>query len=188
MNIAKTIDSYFKWQVELNWAKKVGLSFIFAAITGISAQIRIPLAWTPVPVTGQVFVVLLSGVLLGSYYAGLGMIFYLSFGALGVPWFANFRAGISLGPTLGYLIGFIPAAIFIGIFAHKNRHLIAQILVMLVGILIIYLIGGLNFAVVMKTNLPVTLKMAVLPFIPFDITKAIIAGFVSRAILPDDKH
>lgn len=195
MNIAKTIDYfnygkaiYFKWLLELNWVKKVGISLLFALITGVFAQIRIPLGFTPVPVTGQVFIVLLSGVLLGSVYGGLSMALYLIFGALGVPWFAGLRAGISPGPTIGYLFGFIPAAIIIGIFAHRNRDLIAQIFIMLAGILIIYFIGALNFAFVLKTSFSVTMKMAVLPFIPFDIAKAIIAGFVSRAILPNDRN
>ncbi len=195
MNIAKTANYfnyrktfYFEWLLELSWSKKVGLSLLFALITGIFAQIRIPLGFTPVPVTGQVFIVLLSGVLLGSIYAGLSMSFYLFFGALGVPWFAGFRSGIAIGPTLGYLFGFVPAAIFIGIFAHRNRHLLNQIIVMAVGILVIYFIGALNFAILMKTNFSTTMKMAVLPFIPFDIAKAIIAGFVSRAILPDERR
>lgn len=181
-------ELYFKWLAQLDWTKKIGLSLFFAAITGISAQIRIILPWTPVPVTGQVFVVLLSGTLLGGFYAGLSMIFYLGLGAIGLPWFAGFRSGLMLGPTLGYLIGFVPAAIFIGTFAYKHHRLIFQMLIMLIGILIIYLLGAINFAVVMKTEFFATLKMAVLPFIPFDIAKAIIAGFVSRAVLPDAKH
>ncbi|MEO0184731.1 MAG: biotin transporter BioY [candidate division WOR-3 bacterium] len=195
MNITKTVNYfnygktiYFRWLYELSWVKKIGLSLLFALITGIFAQIRIPLGFTPVPVTGQVFVVLLSGVLLGSIYAGLSMAFYLFFGALGVPWFAGLRAGISIGPTLGYIFGFIPAAIFIGMFAHKSNRLLNQIIVMAVGILVIYFIGALNFAILMKTDFSTTMKMAVLPFIPFDIVKAIIAGFVSRAILPDERH
>ncbi len=178
--------TYFDWLAELNWVKKIGLSLLFAVITGIFAQIRIPLPWTPVPITGQVFAVLLAGVLLGSLYGGLSMIFYVCLGALGIPWFAGLRSGLTLGPTLGYLIGFIPAAIFVGSFAFKNRRLFSQILIMLIGILIIYFIGALNFSVVMKTNIAMTMKMAVLPFILFDIAKAIIAGFVSRAILPDE--
>ncbi len=181
-------ELYFKWLAQLDWTKKVGLSLFFACITGISAQIRISLPWTPVPVTGQVFVVLLSGTMLGSFYAGLSMIFYLGIGAIGIPWFAGFRSGLMLGPTLGYLMGFVPATIFVGAFAYRYHRLVFQITIMLIGILIIYLIGALNFAVVMKTDFFATLKMAVLPFIPFDIAKAIIAGFVSRAVLPDDKH
>lgn len=180
-------ELYFRWLAALSKTKKIGLSFLFAFITGIFAQIRIPLPWTPVPVTGQVFAVLLSGTLLGSFYAGLSMIFYIGFGALGIPWFAGFRSGLTPGPTLGYLIGFVPGAIFVGMFIHKHHRLVSQLLIMLIGILIIYLIGAINFSVVMKTDFFATLKMAVLPFIPFDITKAVLAGFVSRAILPDDK-
>ncbi len=193
MNITKTIDYlnngrviYFRWLKELSWIKKLGLSLLFALITGVSAQIRIPLGFTPVPLTGQVFVVLLSGVLLGGFCAGMSMIFYLILGAVGVPWFAGFRAGINPGPTLGYLLGFIPAAIFVGLFAHRHKKLFYQILIMLIGLLLIYLFGALNFAFLLKTDFLTTIKLAVLPFIPFDIIKAILAGFLSRAIIPDD--
>ncbi|MEO0095147.1 MAG: biotin transporter BioY [candidate division WOR-3 bacterium] len=194
MNIEKTLEFlnngkilYFTWLKGLNWIKRLGLSLLFALLTGIFAQIRIPLGFTPVPVTGQVFVVLLSGVLLGGFYAGMSMVFYLTLGAIGVPLFAGFRAGLNFGPTLGYLLGFIPAAIFVGIFAHKQKRLFKQILIMLIGIFLIYLVGAFNFAVLMKTNFYTTLKLAVLPFIPFDIAKAIIAGFLSRLIIPDDR-
>jgi len=193
MNITKTIDYlnngrviYFRWLKELSWIKKLGLSLLFALITGIFAQIRIPLGFTPVPLTGQVFVVLLSGILLGGYCAGMSMIFYITLGAVGVPWFAGFRAGINPGPTLGYLMGFIPAAIFVGLFAHRHKKLFHQILIMLIGLLLIYLFGALNFAFLLKTDFLTTIKLAVLPFIPFDIIKAILAGFLSRAIIPDD--
>lgn len=193
MNIAKTIDYfynirviYFRWLKELSWIKKLWLSLLFALITGIFAQIRIPLGFTPVPLTGQVFVVLLSGVLLGGFYAGMSMIFYITIGAIGVPWFAGFRAGINPGPTLGYLLGFIPAAIFVGLFVNRKKILLYQIFVMLIGLFLIYLFGALNFAFLLKTDFLTTMKLAVLPFIPFDIVKAILAGFLSRAIIPDD--
>jgi|UniRef100_A0A7V1EIV6 biotin transport system substrate-specific component len=193
MNITKTIDYlnngrviYFRWLKELSLIKKIWLSLLFALITGIFAQIRIPLGFTPVPLTGQVFVVLLSGVLLGGFCAGMSMIFYITLGALGIPWFAGFRAGINPGPTLGYLLGFIPAAIFVGLFAHRHKRLFYQIMIMLIGLLLIYLFGALNFAFLLKTDFLTTIKLAVLPFIPFDIIKAILAGFLSRAIIPDD--
>jgi biotin transport system substrate-specific component len=193
MNMAKTIDYfnnhkvlYFNWLRGLSWIKKLGLSLLFALITGIFAQIRIPLGFTPVPVTGQVFVVLLSGVLLGGFYAGMSMIFYLTLGALGVPWFAGFRAGITFGPTMGYLLGFIPAAIFVGLFAHRHKNLLNQILIMLISVLLIYFLGALNFAVLIRTDFATTMRLAVLPFIPFDIIKAILAGLMSRAIMPHD--
>ncbi|MEO0156926.1 MAG: biotin transporter BioY [candidate division WOR-3 bacterium] len=193
MNIAKPIGylndgmvAYFRWLKELSLIKKIELSLLFALFTGIFAQIRIPLGFTPVPVTGQVFVVLLSGVLLGGFYGGLSMIFYITLGAIGIPWFAGFRAGLNPGPTIGYLLGFIPAAIFIGLLAHRHKKLLSQILIMLFGVLLIYFIGALNFAFLLKTNFLTTIKLAVLPFIPFDIMKAILAGILSRVILPDD--
>ncbi|MEO0137407.1 MAG: biotin transporter BioY [candidate division WOR-3 bacterium] len=192
MNITQRLElfyaervRYFKLLRTISWTKKIGLSLLFALITGIFAQIRIPLGFTPVPVTGQVFAVLMSGVLLGGFYGGMSMVFYLLLGGLGVPWFAGLRSGLMPGPTLGYLFGFIPAAVFVGIFIHRFRNLLAQLLIMLGGIAIIYFLGAVNFAWYLRVEFPTTLKLAVLPFIPFDIAKAIIAGFVSRALIPD---
>ncbi len=193
MNITKTIDLfnygkilYFEWLKELHWIKKLGLSLLFALATGIFAQIRIPLGFTPVPVTGQVFVVLLSGVFLGGFYAGMSMIFYITLGAIGIPWFAGFRAGLNPGYTLGYLLGFIPAAIFIGLFVHRHKGFFNQILIMMFGVSVIYFVGALNFAFLLRTNFLITMKLAVLPFIPFDIIKALVAGVLSRVIIPND--
>lgn len=193
MNIEKAIDFfnhgkelYFTGLRESGWIKKLGLSLLFALITGIFAQIRIPLGFTPVPITGQVFAVLMSGVFLGGSYAGISMVFYIALGAIGIPWFAGFRAGITPGPTLGYILGFIPAAIFVGLYIHKYRGFLNQILIMFFGIILIYIVGGVNFVFFMKTDFLTTLKLAILPFIPFDIGKAIIAGLLSKALIPDE--
>ena len=76
------------------------------------AQIRIPLPFTPVPITGQTFGVLLTGALLGSRYGTLVVIAYVVQGLTGLPVFAGLKGGIavSFGPTGGYILGFIPAA------------------------------------------------------------------------------
>ena len=93
----------------LSLAGKIALALAFAAMTGIAAQIRIPLPFTPVPITGSTFAVLAAGVLLGRNFGGFSMASYVALGAAGVPWFNGGGAGLSYvaGPTGGYLIGFI---------------------------------------------------------------------------------
>jgi biotin transport system substrate-specific component len=108
---------FFVWRHRSTVAKKIALCFAAAAFTGLAAQIRVPLASTPVPVTGQVFAVLLSGVFLGRRYGALSQVIYVSLGAAGVPWFAGWTSGALLGLTGGYLVGFIPAAALVGWFA-----------------------------------------------------------------------
>jgi len=175
---------YYQWLDRLAWTQRTGLALLMAAVMGLAAQIRIPLPFTPVPLTGQVMVVLLSGVVLRSFYGGLSMAFYFLLGFAGIPWFTDWTGGSLLGPTTGYLIGFIPAAFFIGRAFNQTRRIISQIGLMMVAVIIIYLFGALHFAFVMKTSLSRTLLMAVLPFIPLDLIKGIVAALIGRAVAP----
>jgi biotin transport system substrate-specific component len=95
--------------VSRTWVMQVVLVVGAAAIVGISAQIIIPLPFTPVPLTLQTFAVLLAGGVLGSTRGALAMIVYLVVGSLGVPWFADGGSGFG-GATFGYIVGFIVAA------------------------------------------------------------------------------
>ena len=101
--------NFFKWRYEADFIYKLMLSFLFACFTGIAAQLRIYLPFTPVPITAQVFAVLLSGVVLGSRYGMTSQAIYVGLGCLGLPWFANLRGGIEVltGVTGGYLIGLV---------------------------------------------------------------------------------
>ena len=82
-NYRYTRYNFFKWRYELNVAHKVVLAISFACLTGLMAQMRIYLPFTPVPITGQVLAVLLAGVLLGKRYGGLSQVFYVGIGAAG---------------------------------------------------------------------------------------------------------
>jgi biotin transport system substrate-specific component len=187
LNITKTINywegskaSYYQWLSGLSWIKMVPLCGLMAGITGIAAQIRIVLPFTPVPITGQVFAVLLSGILLGNLYGGISMSLYFIFGCAGIPWFSGASYGI--GPTTGYIIGFIPAALFIGIIARRQKTVFLLIATMSVAIFIIYFFGAIGLSFFMHTNLKQTLLMAILPFIPVDLLKAVIAAVIARAM------
>ena len=97
---------------ELSINQKILCTLFFAAFTGLCAQLRIYLPWTPIPITLQTFAVLLSGFILGKWFGGASQLLYLILGCSGIPWFANQQAGITIlfGPTGGYLLGFILAA------------------------------------------------------------------------------
>lgn len=111
----------WQWRCELSLVKKIALALSMACVVGLLAQVRIPLAWTPVPITGQTFAVLLAGVLLGQWWGGISMAIYVGLGVAGVPWFNGWAGGIGhlVGPTGGYIIGFILAALFLGHFSDK---------------------------------------------------------------------
>src|SRR3989344_5830887 len=96
--------------------KKWVFAALFAALTAAVAPFKIPLGFTPVPITLQTLVVLLAGAVLGSTYGALAMILYVLVGALGLPVFAGGGSGVGalLGPTGGYLFSYFIAAFFIG--------------------------------------------------------------------------
>jgi biotin transport system substrate-specific component len=137
--------------------------------------------------------VLLSGTLLGRY-GGLSQAIYVGIGCLGVPWFAaGMNSGIEvlIGITGGYIIGFIIASTIIGFFTEgylKARSLKFQLPLMLIGVGIIYAFGAFQFSLIMHTDFQKTMILAVIPFIPLDIFKAILASVVSSAILPKKNY
>ena len=88
--------SLFAWRSNTSLVNKVFMAFFMACITGIMAQVIIPLPWTPVPITAQTFAVLMAGVVLGRWWGGISLLIYLTIGLLGVPWFAGLTGGYSI--------------------------------------------------------------------------------------------
>jgi len=126
------------------------LVLAFASFTALAARIALPLPFTPVPITGQTLAVLLSGVLLGSRRGALAQLAYLAQGAAGLPVFAGGRAGLGvlLGPTGGYLVGFVLAAGLVGWLAERGwrLHTGRLFVALLLGNLVIYLCAALWLA------------------------------------------
>ena len=189
MSVTTTLDAaracryrYFTWRSDLSWFKRLTMAVAMACVTGLAAQVRVPLPFTAVPVTGQVFAVLLSGVLLGTYFGGLSQMFYVGLGAVGMPWFAGANP-----TTLGYIVGFIPAAILVGWMTDRHakfRGLPGQALLMTGAVAIIYGLGALYYGFVMGLGPIATLMQAVVPFIPADAVKIALAAGISTTMLP----
>ncbi len=165
----------------------VFLAVCGAALTALLAQIRLPLPFTPVPVTGQVLAVLVCGALLGSGYGLLSQVIYVSLGVAGVPWFAGFTAGgaVLLGVTGGYLVGFMVAAFFLGAFTRLlgAYSLRGQIALMLGAVVIIHLLGMQWLMAVTGCGLTRGLFMGVAPFVAVDLFKAVLAALITSALL-----
>jgi biotin transport system substrate-specific component len=148
-----------------------------SALIALGAQVRIPLPFSPVPVTGQTFAVLLVAAALGRL--GLAsVVAYLIEGAIGLPVFAGGGFGVAtiVGPTGGYLIGFALAAAVVGSAAERgwDRHLVTALAAMLLGEVAIYACG---LAWLARFPLPVPLLDAgLLPFIPGDVFKMALAA------------
>jgi biotin transport system substrate-specific component len=160
-----------------------------AALTAIAAQISIPLQ--PVPITGQTLAVLLVGVTLGATRGGLALLLYAILGIVGLPVFSDHTSGwgVIAGPTGGYIIGFIFAAILTGWLAQRewDRKLLRNLLAFLAGSVIPFAFGLPWLAVALgqlgyPNDLNSVLVAGFYPFIVGGLIKAVVgAGIISLA-------
>ncbi len=192
---AKVKYGVFRYQCQVKAWQKGLFALSIASLAGVMAQVRVILPWSPVPITLQTFVVLLSGVLLGKKWGAISQVLYIGIGVLGVPWFTGYNSGLQAltGPTGGYIAGFVLAALLIGYFTDtysKSRSFFPILgLMLFANFIIIYGLGiaqlGLYLSWVkgVKISLPVLLRMGVIPFIPGDLTKAVIAAVIARALI-----
>jgi len=189
--------TFFKWRHNSSFVNKTVLAIIIACITGISAQVVIPLPWTPVPVTGQTFAVLMAGIVLGRYWGGISQAIYVGIGILGVPWFAGMSGGYGalLSASGGYLVGFVIMTLFLGHFTDKYiraRSFIPMLgLMFLANFVLLYVPGviGLGAWMYMAGAQPTLwnlLAMGVLPFVIGDLMKIGGAAALTKVITPKE--
>jgi len=190
----------FRYRDQAKVWQKVIFAVGLASLTGAMAQVRVVLPWSPVPITLQTFVVLLSGVVLGRKWGAISQALYLGIGALGMPWFTGYGSGLQAlaGPTGGYLTGFILAALLIGYFTDtciKSRSFFYMLgLMVFANFIIIYGLGiaqlslYLSWVKGVEVNLFSLFWMGVIPFIPGDLTKAIAAAAIARTITPKQSY
>jgi biotin transport system substrate-specific component len=162
----------------LAWLYDAALVAGFSFVIGLSAQIAIPLPFTPVPVTLQTLAVLLTGCALGSGRGTLALLAYLGEGFAGLPVFSGGRAGVAhlFGPTGGYLLGFLAAAYVIGLLAERGvlRHGVGALLALVAGNIVLYVPGVLWLGA--YTGMGKALSFGMTPFLAGDAAK-IAAGW-----------
>lgn len=148
-----------------------------AAFVGVSAQVAIPLPFTPVPLSLQTFAVLLSAAAIGPARAATGMLLYLGAGMAGVPWFSQQTSGWGF-PSFGYVIGFVLAAVLVGVLARRgaDRSIPGTAGTMIAGNLVIYAVGVPYLAVAIGVDLPQAIGLGVLPFLAGDLLKIVLAA------------
>ncbi|MBI5709501.1 MAG: biotin transporter BioY [Candidatus Eisenbacteria bacterium] len=152
-------------------------------VTALAAQLAFPVPWSPVPITGQTFAVLLSGLVLGSRRAFLAQVLYLAEGAAGLPVFAAGSAGalVFAGPTAGYLLAFPLAAALTGALAERgwDRRFLTMVAAMLLGSAVIFALGCVLLARFVPPGR--LLAAGLLPFLPGDLVKAALAALAFPA-------
>jgi len=198
MEITMYIDQYkhvrynfFKWRYETQLVHKVILALGFACLTGLLAQLRFYVPGSPVPVTGQTFAVLLAGIVLGKW-GGISQGMYIGIGALGVPWFAGMNGGLGYlsGPTGGYLVGFVVAALFLGYCMDRyirSRSLLSMVALMLfANFVLIYVPGLVQLYFFMGATFGIweLLTIGVIPYAGGDLIKVFAAAAITKGITP----
>ena len=150
--------------------------------TALAARLAVPVPWSPVPITGQTFAVLLSGMVLGSSRAFTAQALYLAEGAVGLPVFAGGASAAALvGPTAGYLLAFPLAAALTGWLAERgwDRSFAGTLAAMLLGSAVVFA-GGLAWLAPFVAPGQL-LTAGLFPFIPGDIAKATLAALAFPA-------
>lgn len=162
-----------------NTVRDLTLILLGSWVVALFAQIEIPLPFSPVPITGQTFAVLLVGALLGSKRGAAAMLAYITQGAAGLPFFAGGASGFGIltGATAGYLAGFIVAAYVVGLLAERGmeRSFKTSIVPFLVGTLIIYAFGVTWLSTIVG-SFGKAIELGLLPFVVGDIIKLIAAA------------
>lgn len=167
-----------------NPIRKVAAVIAGSLLLWASAKVQIP--FYPVPMTMQTFAVLTLGMALGARLGGATVLLYLAEGAAGLPVFAGApERGIGLaylvGPTGGYLVGFLLAAIAVGVLAERrwDRHVLTTVAAMAIGLTIIFALGLAWLGVVVGWDKPL-LQLGLVPFLPGEVFKLALAA----AVLP----
>ena len=164
----------------LTLGRKVALVLAGSVLIAISAQISVPMF--PVPMTLQTLAVILVGLTLGARMGAASVLAYLAEGAAGLPVFANGGAGAVhlMGPTAGYLWGFVAQAALAGWLAERGmgKGLVSTFAAALVAALFIYIPGVLWLQAVTPLDLTGAAKAGALPFLPGDVVKAAMAALI----------
>ncbi|MYR58079.1 biotin transporter BioY [Streptomyces sp. SID625] len=147
-----------------------------AALTGIAAQIAVPVPGSPVPVTGQTFAALLVGTALGARRGLLSLLLYAVAGVAGMPWFAEGGSGAG-APSFGYVLGMLLASAAVGALARRgaDRNVWRMAGTMLLGEAVIYAVGVPYLALATGMSASAAVAAGLTPFLIGDLLKAALA-------------
>lgn len=147
-----------------------------AVLTGVAAQLALPIPGSPVPVTGQTFAALLVGTALGARRGLASLALYAAVGMAGVPWFAEGKSGPG-GATFGYVLGMLLASVVVGALARRggDRGALRTAGTMAAGLAVIYAVGVPYLALSTGISFGQALAVGMVPFLIGDVLKAALA-------------
>ncbi len=153
-------------------------------LLALLARLSIPIPFSPIPITGQTFGILFLGAMLGSRIGTLSVVLYIFEGLIGLPVFAGGTMGFLylLGPTGGYLIGFIPAVYLVGYLSERGwiANFSSTFLTMIIGTSVIFLFGISWLAV--TAGFGTAVSIGLYPYIPGAVIKIILATIAAYSI------
>ena len=167
---------------------------LFAALTAVLSQIMVPLPFTPIPINLGLLAVWVCGGILGAKKGAIAIVVYILLGAVGVPVFAGFNAGLGAlaGPTGGYIIGYIPSVIVFALLAgraineERGKKTVPGFLLIIASGLpamaACYAPGTVWFMITTGMGLIESLVLCVIPFIPGDVLKVLAAVLICEAL------
>ncbi|MGM8366211.1 biotin transporter BioY [Virgibacillus sp. W0181] len=152
---------------------------LFAAIIAVSAQLTIPLPL--VPITGQTLAIGLAATILGSRHGTIAATLYLIIGAIGIPVFAQMSGGLGVivGPTGGFLVGFIPTTFIIGYYLEKTSFTVFNAFIAnIIGMFITLIFGTVWLKIIADLPWGAAIAGGFTPFIIGGLIKAFLAGWI----------
>lgn len=165
--------------------RMMSMCAMFAALSGVLSQIAVPIG--PVPITLTHISVFISAGLLGVEYGTISQVLFVLMGAAGLPVFARFSGGMGvlLGPTGGFIIGYVLCAMVMGLLIQRfGSSRIALVCAMMAGLLCSYFAGTLWYMFIMEATLVSALMTCVVPFLIGDLVKILLSFWLIRRLSP----
>lgn len=174
---------------ETGTSKKIVFTALFAALTAVCGFISIPVPGTPIPIVLQNMLVVLTGLMLGPVWGVAATVLFLAAGALGLPVFSGGTGGVArlMGPTGGFLYGYALATLAAGLIAQRPKYgartpVLRLVLATVLGFVVMYIPGVLHFMRVMDKTFSQTMTLCIVPYIPGDIVKMVVAVLLSSKL------
>ncbi|MCR4604692.1 MAG: biotin transporter BioY [Eubacterium sp.] len=159
------------------------MTALMTAVICVISPFSIPIG--PVPVSLGTLALFLAVYVLGTGYGTVATVLYLCIGFAGLPVFSAFSGGVGklLGPTGGYIIGYIPMVVIAGIIIDKTKNRVLQGLGMVLAEVVLYAAGTAWFVISTGTPIAAALSLCVIPFIPGDLVKIVVVLAVAPQVI-----